>query len=119
LNLDPDDEIIAALVLPNDMEILIVTAGGYAARRDTTGFAARSRPGGKGKRLVQAHDVLAVFPYTSDTHLLYLTYSGKLVSISTADIPLQERASRGVQMRDMSLDPAVAAVLFPQDFPQQ
>lgn len=108
LNLDPDDEVVAALALPSDAEILIVTANGYAARRDTARLAAKARPGGAGRALIQAHDVLAAFPYAPDARLLYLTYSGKLHFVSVADLPLQERAGKGTQLRDMSLDPAVA-----------
>jgi len=115
LNLEPDDQIVTALALPADAEILIVTAGGYAMRRDTARFAARSRPGGDGRTLIQAHDVLAAFPYAASGRLLYLTYSGKLAFVSTANIPLQERAGKGTQMRDMSLDPAVAVTFVPQE----
>lgn len=43
LELDPDDEVVAALPLPSDTQILIVTAAGFAARRDTGRFAARER----------------------------------------------------------------------------
>ncbi len=111
LNLEPDDQVVAALALPTEAEVLIVTAGGYAMRRDTTRLAARARPGGAGRTLIQAHDVLAVFPYSPDARLVYLTYSGKLVFVSTADVPLQERASKGTPLRDMSLDPAMAVTV--------
>jgi len=47
--------------------------------------------------------------------LLYLTYSGKLVFVSTADIPLQERAGKGTPLRDLSRDPAVAAEIVAKD----
>lgn len=110
LDLEPDDEVVTSLALPEDTEILIVTASGYAARRDTAQFAARSRPGGAGRTLIQAQDVLTAFPYSAQAQLLYLTYSGKLVSVSVADLPLQERASKGTYLRDMSLDPAMAAI---------
>ena len=111
LDLDPDDEVVAALALPADDEILIVTATGYAARRDTARFEARSRPGGAGRSLIQAHDVLAAFPYSSRARLLYLTYSAKLALVSAADLSLQERASKGTLLRDLSRDPGVAALL--------
>lgn len=108
LNLEPDDEVVAALALPTETEILVVTASGYAARRDTARLAARSRPGGAGRALIQAHDVLAAFPYSTQARLLYLTYSGKLVFVSVTDAPLQERTGKGTHLRDMSRDPAVA-----------
>ena len=117
LDLDPDDEVVAALALPADAEIVIVAASGYAARRDTAQFAARSRPGGKGRTLIQAHDVLAAFPYSPKARLLYLTYSARLASVSMADLPLQERASKGTLMRDLSRDPAVAGLLVAEDWP--
>jgi len=111
LDLDPDDEVVAALALPADTEILIATATGYATRRDTTRFEARSRPGGAGRSLIQAHDVLAAFPYSPGARLLYLTYSARLALVSTADLPLQERAGKGTLLRDLSRDPGVAVLL--------
>jgi len=116
LNLEPDDEVVAALSLPAEAEILIVTAGGYVSQRDTTRFSARSRPGGAGRALIQAHDVLAAFPYSPEARLLYLTYAGRLAFVSIRDVPLQERAGKGTPLRDLSRDPAVAVVLVPEEF---
>ena len=115
LNLEPDDEVVAALALPADAETLIVAASGYAVRRDTARFAARARPGGAGRTLIQAHDVLAAFLYSPEAQLLYLTYSGKLVFVSTVDVPLQERAGKGTPLRDLSHDPAVAVEIVAKD----
>jgi DNA gyrase/topoisomerase IV subunit A len=114
LELDADDNVVGALTLPRDMEILIVTASGYAARRDTALFRARSRPGGTGKALIQAHDVLAIYPYTSRAQLLYLTYSGKMMFVPVEDIPLRGRLGKGTHLRDISRDPAVTVTLIPQ-----
>lgn len=108
LKLEPDDEVIAALSLPSDTVILIVTASGYAARRDTSQFEARVRPGGTGKTLIQAFDVLGAFPCDPQAQLLYLTYSGKLVLVPTADVPLHQRSNKGTRVRVFDRDPAVA-----------
>jgi DNA gyrase/topoisomerase IV subunit A len=115
LELDPDDEVVDALALPADAEILVVTATGHAARRDTARFPARSRPGGAGRTLIQAHDVLGAFPYSSEARLLYLTYSARMALVSTTDLPLQERAGKGTPLRDLSRDPAVAVLLVTED----
>ena len=111
LELDADDDVVAALTLPSDTEMLIVTAAGFAARRDTSRFAARSRPGSSGKTLLQAYDVMGVFPFESQARLLYLTYSGKLAFISMADVPLHESSRKGSRIRDFGRDPAVAVTL--------
>jgi len=108
LNLEPDDEVVAALSLSEGVEILVATASGYAVRRSATQIAARSRPGGAGRTLIQAHDVLSASLYTADVRLLYLTYSGRLLFTSTADLPLQERSGKGALLNDLSSDPAVA-----------
>jgi len=115
LELDPDDGIVTALPLLSDTEILIVTASGYAARRDTARplFKARSRPGGAGKTIIQAYDVLGVFPYEPQARLLYLTYSGKLAFVSTAGISLHKRSRKGTQVHDFGRDPAVAVAFVP------
>jgi DNA gyrase/topoisomerase IV subunit A len=111
---EPDDEIVAALSLPADVEMLIVTAAGYAARRDTSQFEARVRPGGAGRTLMQAFDVLGAFPCESQAQLLYLTYSGKLVLVPTEDVPLQQRTGKGTQVGVFDRDPAVAVALVPE-----
>ena len=113
LALEPDDEVVAALSLPSDTTILIVTASGYAARRDMAHFAARSSPGGAGKPLIQAFDVLGTFPFDPDAQLLYLTYSGKLVLVPAADVPLHQRSSKGARVHVFDRDPAVAVTLIP------
>ena len=113
LELEPDDQVVAALPLPSDVKVLVVTASGDAARRDMQQFAARSRPGGAGKPLIQAYDVLGVFPCEPPGRLLYLTYSGKLAFVSTADIPLHQRSSKGTRVRDFGRDPAVAVAFVP------
>lgn len=113
MEVEPDDEIVAALSLPADAETLVVTASGYALRRDSARFGALSKPGGSGRSLVQAYDVLRLFSYTERGKLLYLTYSGKFATVDMASIPLQERVSRGSQLVDLSRDPAVAVVAVP------
>jgi len=114
LELDRDDEAVAALSLPSDTRIMIVTASGFAIRRDTGQIAARSRPGGTGKSLIQAFDVLGGFPCERPARLLYLTYSGKLALESTADVPLGQRSGKGSRLRDFSRDPAVAVAVVPE-----
>jgi DNA gyrase/topoisomerase IV subunit A len=114
LELEPDDEVVAALPLPSDTQILVVTAAGYAARRDTSQIGARSRPGGTGKPLIQAFDVLGVCADEPQARLLYLTYSGRLAFVSTAKIPLYQRSSKGTRVRDLGRDPAVAVAFIPE-----
>jgi DNA gyrase/topoisomerase IV subunit A len=111
LELEPDDEVVAALALPADMEILLVTAGGFAARRETAQFKAQSKPGGGGKPLMQAYDVLNAFPCETPARLSYLTYSGRLVFASAADVPLYQRSEKGTRLHTFDRDPAVAVVL--------
>jgi DNA gyrase/topoisomerase IV subunit A len=116
LDLEEGDEVAAALMLAEDSEILLATAGGYIARRSTAQLPARAKPGGTtGKRLIQAQDVLAVYPYSPDDHLLYLTYSGKLALVPTADIPLLDRLGKGTRVHDLRRDPAAAVTLIPRD----
>ena len=108
LEVDPDDEVVGALTLPADSEILVLTAAGYAMRRDSSQIKQQSRPGGSGKRFIQAFDVLTAASITSRGKLLYLTCGGKFVSAPTANIQLLTRLGKGVQVQDLSQDPAVA-----------
>ena len=113
LELEPDDEVVAALPLLSDGQVMILTAAGYAARREMKKFAARSRPGGTGKTLIQAFDVLGALPCEREARLLYLTYSGKLALVAMADIPLYQRSRKGTRARDFGRDPAVAVICVP------
>jgi DNA gyrase/topoisomerase IV subunit A len=115
LELEPDDEAVAALPLLSDIQILVVTAAGFAVRRDTAQFKARSKPGGAGKTLIQAFDVLDVFPRDPEARLLYLTYSGKLALVPMADIPLHTRSRKGSRVRTFDRDPAVAVTFIPPE----
>jgi hypothetical protein len=105
-----------ALSLTDEGELLIVTANGRVARRSTHQLPVRAKPGGtKGKRLIQAQDVLAVLPYSPHDHLLYLSYGGRLRLVSTADIPLLDRLAKGTQVVDLDHDPAIGVALIPRD----
>ena len=120
LDLEPDDQVVAALALDGstgseDIEILIATASGYAMRRKSGDVRARVRPGGAGKALIQAHDVLATFyglGTASEQELLFVTYGGSLVFASTQPLPLHERLSKGTLLHDLSRDPATAVTLL-------
>jgi DNA gyrase/topoisomerase IV subunit A len=112
IELDDDDEVVAALPLHDDSaHILVVTADGFAVRRGTVQFEPRPRPGGKGKSVIQAFDVLGAFCCTPEDRLLYLTYSGKAVFASVSDIPLYTRSSKGARVYAFDRDPAVAVTL--------
>lgn len=114
LDLEEGDEVTGALSLPDEGEILIVTAGGYAARRSTADLPTRAKPGNTpGKKLIQARDVLTVTNYSAEDWLLFLTYSGRLILLPTADIPLLDRLGKGTSVEDMQRDPAAAVALIP------
>jgi DNA gyrase/topoisomerase IV subunit A len=73
LDLEPDDQVVAAMALgsstaPDPTEMLIVTASGYAMRRNSTDVPTRTSAGGAGKALIQAHDVLAAFHRAPASH---------------------------------------------------
>jgi DNA gyrase/topoisomerase IV subunit A len=114
LEMDNDDEIVAALPLrSDDAQVVVVTATSFAVRRGASQFDPRPRPGGKGKPFIQAFDVLGAFGCEPHDRLLYLTYSGKLVLASVGDIPLYTRSSKGAPVHAFDRDPAVAVVLVP------
>ena len=116
LQLDPDDEVVAALVLTADVEVLVATASGFAVRLNTARLAPRTRPGGKGSSLIRAFDVQDAFVSEPHARLLYLTYSGKLALAPVDDIPLVTRSAKGARVRSLDRDPAVAIALLPGAF---
>ena len=101
--------------LPQETEVIVLTAAGYAMRRETTGWKRQNKPGGPGSGMIQAFDVLTalVAPQGARGHLLYLPYSGRLAQVSPAEIPVQSRLGKGVQLQHLSRDPAVGVVLVP------
>lgn len=113
MELESGDEIVAALSLPYDAEVLIVTASGYAMRRHSGQLAARAKPGGSGKHMIRARDVLGAYPYTGEDSLLFLTFGGRLVLVATADVTPQDRLGQGQELCDLERDPAVAVALVP------
>ncbi len=113
LDVEPDDEVVAALPLPSDAEVLILTSAGNARRRETSRFRAQSKTGGSGKTFIQAYDVLGAIPFAPRGKLLYLTFSGKYVAAPISSIPLQGRAGKGTGLIDLSQDPAVAFAFVP------
>lgn len=114
MDLEPGDEIAAALALSTDGEIVLATASGYASRRDTASLAARTKLSAPGRSLIQAHDVIALFPYTPRSRLLYLAFSGRLASASLSGLPQQDRAGKGAVVCDLSGDPAIAVICVPE-----
>lgn len=110
MDLEAGDDVAAALSLSSDCEIVVATASGYALRRDTASVASRTRLSAPGRPLIQAHDVLALFPYVPRSQLLYLSFSGKLASASLSELPQQDRAGKGTLVCDLNRDPAVAVV---------
>jgi DNA gyrase/topoisomerase IV subunit A len=115
IELESGDEVVGAVSLPDEGEILIVTAAGTGTRRRTEQLPARAKPGGSGKRLIDARDVIAAFPYGRQDGLLFATMGGRLVLVGTGGVATQDRLGRGEELADLEHDPAVAVALVPQD----
>jgi DNA gyrase/topoisomerase IV subunit A len=115
IDLESGDEVVGALSLPEEGEILIVTAAGLGIRRSTEQLPARAKPGGGGKRLIRAHDVIAVYPYARQDSLLFLTMGGRLLLAGTGALTPQDRLGAGEELCDLEHDPAVAVALVPHD----
>ena len=113
LKLEPDDQVVAALPLISDTEILVVTASGHVSRRNTAQFESRTRPGGTGKPLIQAYDVLDIFPFQRGSQLLYMTYSGRMRLVPVDSIPPLQKANKGTRVHDFGSDSVATVTLIP------
>jgi DNA gyrase/topoisomerase IV subunit A len=121
LDLDPDDQVVGALALAVDSsssaahELLIVTASGLGIRRDVAQLPPRSRPGGTpGKPLIQARDVLGLFPYSApNARIVFATYGGQLAFARAEDAARHARLAQGSRLCDLGHDPAVAVTQIP------
>ncbi|MBN1314567.1 MAG: hypothetical protein JXA42_03835 [Anaerolineales bacterium] len=110
---EQDDDIAAALPISSESEVVVLTASGYAIRRDVESIKSQNKPGGDGRPLIQAFDVLDAVLFASRGKLVYLTYSGKLAQSDISSMPLHTRFGKGTQIIDLSRDPAIAAVFVP------
>jgi DNA gyrase/topoisomerase IV subunit A len=114
LQLDSDDQVVGALTLAQEeaaqeCELLIVTASGYAIRRDSSQLPTRSQPGGKTRALIQARDVLVILRHDPRaSQLLFATSGGKLVLSDAAKAAYHDRLAKGTQLCDLERDPAIA-----------
>ncbi len=113
--LHPDDRVVAAVALPQEMQVLILTTSGCAARYDTSRLAALAKPGAKSKRIFLARDVMALLPCPPQSRLLCLSFSGRLSLAPTDEIPMPARAGKGTQLKNIS-DPLLAVTLLPGDW---
>jgi DNA gyrase/topoisomerase IV subunit A len=111
LELESDDEIVAAVVLRTETNVLATTAAGFAVRRGAGQFPVQLRPGGKGSSFIQAFDVLGAFACKPEDRVFYLTYSGKVLFAAVGDIPLYTRSSKGARVFTLDRDPAVAVAI--------
>jgi DNA gyrase/topoisomerase IV subunit A len=113
LNLDQDDAVVGGVPLPDDAEVIVVTASGAVLRRDTAAFSRQTKPGGAGRSLMQALDVLGVYPFATRGKLLFLTYGGTFATVAPSQAPVQTRPGRGTQIVDLAANPAIAALFVP------
>jgi DNA gyrase/topoisomerase IV subunit A len=113
LDLDQDDSVVGGVALPDEAEVIAVTASGAVLRRDTTGFSRQTKPGGAGKSFIQAFDVLGVYPSAPRGKLLFLTYAGTFATAAPSQAPVQTRPGRGTQLVDLVANPAIAALFVP------
>jgi len=114
LELDEDDQVVGALPLADEGEIVLATASGAVMRRSTTQAKARMQPGGPGQPLIQAFDLMAVFLHQPHADLLLLTHSGRLLTHPADLIPLHERIGKGTPVGQLARDPVIAMALVPR-----
>jgi len=116
LQLEEDDQVVAAVALPANLQVLILTTSGHATRYNTEKLDPLSKPGAKSRRIFLVRDVLAVLPCPPRARLLYLSFSAKLTLALTATIPLQDRAGGGMQLPGAGRDPILAAAIVPEEW---
>jgi DNA gyrase/topoisomerase IV subunit A len=114
LELEEDDQVVGALPLADEGEIVLATASGATMRRSTTQVKARVQPGGPGQSLIQAFDLMAVFLHQPHADLLLLTHSGRLLTHPADLIPLHERIGKGTPVGQLARDPVIAMALVPR-----
>ena len=111
LEMEPDDEIAAAVPLKAEPNVAAATAAGFVVRRGADQFPAQSHPGGKGKPFIQAFDVLGAFGCAPEDRIAFLTYSGKVLFAAVSEIPLYTRSSKGARVFTFDRDPAMAVAI--------
>lgn len=128
--LEADDAVVGMVVVANtaesngddaevdnrigpDATLLTVCEGGYGKRSKIEAYRTQNR-GGKGLIDIQTVDrngkVVGICAVSDDSDLMIITSAGKIIRMSTADISVVGRNTKGVRLVGLDQDEAVAAI---------
>ncbi len=119
INLDDDDEVVAAISYSPKAEdaanhsVLVVSENGYGKRTDFDEYRITSR-GSKGVKTLNITDktgkVVALKNVTDADDLMIINRSGLTIRMSVEDIRIAGRATQGVRLINIKEGDAIAAV---------
>lgn len=105
ITLDKGDYVISVAAVPDDIEMLSISANGFGKRTRLEEYRFQSR-GGKGVINMKTSDrnglVVAVLPVTDESQVLIITNQGKLIRTDARTIRVSGRSTQGVKLIDTS-----------------
>lgn len=107
------DEVVDCIVAQDDLQVLLVTEGGYG-KRTKVGLFTRQARGGQGVRairLTQAKgELIAAFAVAEDDEVLLVSSAGVTIRTSVGEVALQGRDATGVHIINLAQGETVASV---------
>jgi DNA gyrase subunit A len=108
IKLDRGDVVAGAMVVNNDMTVVLASVDGFAVRREMAGFGAHPSAGNRGKILTRIDNVVASAPVPRDDTIWFLTSSGEMKGVAATQVPSGPGASSGKQVVRLGEDRVVA-----------
>jgi DNA gyrase subunit A len=112
IDLDSDDAVVSAHVLPQDMQLLAVSEKGFGKRTNSANYRISHR-GGKGVITFniskKTGDICCVIPVTDNDDILLITNEGQVIRIKSDQIREASRNTSGVRL--MNTEDTVSQVI--------
>lgn len=109
--LQAGDEVVGGTLVRDEDVVLLVTAGGQGARRLMSAFAPNRSPGGEGKLIMRAADVVAVARVEEGDEVFCLSRFARITRFPVQEVPAREGPVEGVAVMDVRGDEVTAVAV--------
>ena len=109
IELQKGDEVVSAVSLKSEQELLLLTSDGFAFRRSSAALKARARPGGAGKAVLRRGGVLAAVPSMPTREVIWFSDRNG-VRLSQMPDGFLDNETRSFSLADLFEEVALAAI---------
>ncbi len=117
-----DDELLSMMVVTQDTEVLVATAGGYAKRTKIDEYPVQGR-GGKGvltaKIVSRRGGLVGALAVRSDDELYAITSNGGVIRTSAREVRRAQRQTMGVRLMNLPEGVSLVAIARNADEPDE